>query len=260
MMTTLFIGHEIIEVQLLESTNSYLSILVNERQVQEGLIVSAKEQTAGRGQRGTLWESEPYQNLILSIALYPSFLQLKEQFLLNKIIALAVADFITDCLMQTPSFIEKHEVKIKWPNDIYVNDKKIAGILIENSVRNNKIGSSIVGIGINVNQTVFRNTVANPISLKIIKNESLDLKDCIEKLCSFIEVRYLQLKAFNFSRIDCDYEKKLFRFNQWNNFKNNEGNLFNAKIVGISKEGKLILEKKNGDTKEYGFKEFSFVF
>lgn len=258
-MTTLFIGHEIIEMQLVESTNSFLSTLMNERKVQEGLVVSAKEQTGGRGQRGSTWESEPHQNLLLSIALYPSFLDLEKQFLLNKIISLAVADFINDCLKQNPFSVEEHEVKIKWPNDIYVNDKKIAGILIENSVRNDKIGSSVVGIGINMNQTEFKSTVTNPISLKSIKNENSDLKECMERLCSFIEARYLQLKTLNFTKVNSDYEKVLFRFNQWNKFKDERGILFSARIIGTSKEGKLILEKENGEKKEYGLKEFSFV-
>lgn len=256
----LFIGHEIMEMQAVESTNLYLNVLMSERKVREGFILSAKEQTAGRGQRGTRWESESGQNLTLSIALYPTFLRLEEQFLLNKVIALAVADFIKCSLKQTSSSsIEKQEVKIKWPNDIYVNDKKIAGILIENTVRNNRIASSIVGIGINVNQTEFSNTINNAISLKSIMNISYDLKRCMEILCSFVEARYLQLKALNETKIGCDYENFLFRFNQWSNFEDNAGILFNAKITGTSRAGKLILEKRNGETKEYGLKELVFI-
>src|SRR3569832_312153 len=145
-MKTLFIGQNAIYVKSLASTNSYASDLLRQIELSEGSLIYTFEQEKGRGQRGNSWESEPNKNLTLSLVLHPRFLHPFQQFLLTKITSLAVADLMAEVL----AFANKsHKIHIKWPNDIYVDDKKIAGILIENYLRENTIQHSVIGVGIN---------------------------------------------------------------------------------------------------------------
>src|ERR1035437_6675835 len=160
-METIFIGKNCIEIEKTDSTNSYLSKLLGEKTLFEGTVVITNRQEMGRGQRGTTWESEPNKNLTLSILLHPTFLRPDEQFQLNKAISLGVAGFVVGVLQVDV------DVKIKWPNDIYIRNKKVAGILIENSVSGNNLQHSIIGIGINVNQEKFSAKLPNPTSFRI---------------------------------------------------------------------------------------------
>src|ERR1700722_11411390 len=144
-LNTLFVGHTIIDLDKVNSTNSYLHDLLKKKTPAEGVIVWALEQYAGRGQRGNSWLSQPGVNLTFSILLEPRFLVLADQFLLTKALALGVAEFVS-------SLAPSASVKIKWPNDIYANDCKIAGILVENILETSIIKYSIAGIGLNINQ------------------------------------------------------------------------------------------------------------
>jgi BirA family transcriptional regulator, biotin operon repressor / biotin---[acetyl-CoA-carboxylase] ligase len=294
-MKTIFLGKNCIEVEQTDSTNSYLARLLvlpptpllGERGVKgvfEGTVVIAKQQLQGRGQRGASWESEPNKNLTLSILLQPTFLRTEDQFQLNKAVSLGVAEFISSPLIPlsprrgdarsgTLLWGESGErgdvVSIKWPNDIYIGNKKIAGILIENSVSGNKLQQSIIGIGININQERFSAELPNPTSLKLITGKEFDLKECLEKLCSCIEKRYLQLRissSFLPSRsreeamqtaFDADYLQNLYRFGEWANYKY-KGDALKAKIIKITKVGKLVLEIENGEKLECDFKELGF--
>jgi BirA family biotin operon repressor/biotin-[acetyl-CoA-carboxylase] ligase len=258
-MKTLFIGKNCIEVQEIDSTNSYLAGLVQgsthekkENAVFEGTVVVAKHQVQGRGQRGSSWESEPGRNLTLSILLQPSFLGLEEQFELNKAISLGVLEFVQ--AVYSPF---KGRASIKWPNDIYIGNKKVAGILIENLVNGNKLQQSIVGIGINVNQEKFSSLLPNPTSLKLAAGKEFDLKECLEELCSCIEKRYLELRAGHTAGIDTDYLKNLYRIGEIANY-NFKGETIQARISGVLKSGKLILVKDNGERLECDFKEVGF--
>ncbi len=261
-MDTLFIGHTIIRLEHTDSTNSHLLRLMNEEKLAEGAIVITQKQEDGRGQRGTFWESEAGKNLTLSILLKPTFLKADEQFSLSKTISLGVLDFISSINHQ-PSTI--NHPKVKWPNDIYIGNKKVAGILIENSVNGNSISHSIVGIGINVNQEKFSSELPNPTSLRIVTGDELNLEDCLSQLCSCIEKRYLQLRPQPLTPspkreggMDSDYLKNLYRFNEWANY-NYKGETIKAKIIGVTKIGKLVLEKENGEKLECDFKEVVFL-
>jgi BirA family transcriptional regulator, biotin operon repressor / biotin---[acetyl-CoA-carboxylase] ligase len=300
-MKTIFLGKNCIEVEQTDSTNSYLARLLvlpptpllGERGVKgvfEGTVVIAKQQLQGRGQRGASWESEPNKNLTLSILLQPTFLRTEDQFQLNKAVSLGVAEFISSPLIPlsprrggvrsgTLLWGESGErgdvVSIKWPNDIYIGNKKIAGILIENSVSGNKLQQSIIGIGININQEKFSAELPNPTSLKLIRGKEFDLKECLEELCSCIERRYLQLRNPHSSPelrsqpslsarlsqgeggIDADYLKNLYRFGEWANYKY-KGDALKAKIIKVTKVGKLVLEIENGEKLECDFKELGF--
>lgn len=262
-METLFIGQKIIELDSVGSTNSYSSELLNpdfnRNDVIEGTIVLAWSQLSGRGQRGYNWESEPFKNLTFSIVLYPVFLRAEEQFMLNKAISLGVCDYVCTVIdKHTENIGSGIDVKIKWPNDINIGDEKIAGILIENSIRNNKIVNSVIGIGLNVNQARFSSAVPNPASLKLIIGKNFDLRTCLRELCSFVEARYLQLRSGKIERIDSDYLKSLYRYRQESSYEIQKKR-FSAKITGISNQGKLVLEKKSGAKVECDFKEIKFV-
>src|ERR1019366_7130206 len=205
-MKTLFIGQNAIDLKSVDSTNSYASELLHQITPPDGTLIYTFNQQNGRGQRGNVWDSEPNKNGTLSYILYPAFLQADKQFLLNKITSLALSDLMSEILEGSD---KSKEIKIKWPNDIYVGNKKIAGILIENTLRENTIKSTIIGIGININQTTFKAN-RNATSLTLLTNTTSDIMQCIERLCELLEVRYLQLKANKLNSINTEYLQKLY--------------------------------------------------
>ena len=254
-MNTLFIGQKIIELDAIDSTNSYAIDLLKTESLSEGVVIWTKNQTKGRGQRGNKWDSEPFKNVTFSIILKPSFLSIKQQFYLNKAISLAIADFVSDTLNKND---KNNRVTIKWPNDIYIDNKKISGILIENSIRSNRIINSVVGVGVNINQTIFKSDVSNPTSLKTICENEFDLEKCLSDLCSYIEARYLQLKSNKLETLDEAYKKILYRYKEWMSFRIGEKNI-KARIIDISSEGRLVIETPDEKKSDYGFKEIVFA-
>ncbi|MBL0047798.1 MAG: biotin--[acetyl-CoA-carboxylase] ligase [Bacteroidetes bacterium] len=249
-MSTLFIGTNTIRLPIVESTNTYAQELLKDSTAPEGTIVITDQQSLGRGQRGNTWLSEAGKNLTFSLILYPPSIGSENQFILTQLVSLGIAECIEQVLAV------QHSVKIKWPNDIFVNDKKIAGVLIENAWRNNSISSSIVGIGLNVNQETFE--LLHATSLKIETQIDYNLNELFTQLCSCIEARYLQLKSSNFAAIKADYHMKLYRLNQYHHYtiynKQAEG-----KIIGVNKEGKLLLAlKEDFNVLELDLKEVKF--
>lgn len=230
--------------------------MLAEKNLPEGAVVITPSQGQGRGQRGTVWTSEPGKNLTLSILLKPAFLRPDEQFNLSKALALGVVEFVIGCL--SPFDGSKGEdARIKWPNDIYIGKRKVAGILIENTVNGNSLSHSIVGIGMNVNQEEFPDELPNPTSLKQAAGKEFDLESCFEVLCSAIERRYLQLRNQP-KEIDSDYLKVLYRMGEWTGYIY-KGESIHAKINGVSKTGKLFLEKDDKIVLECDIKELEFV-
>jgi BirA family transcriptional regulator, biotin operon repressor / biotin---[acetyl-CoA-carboxylase] ligase len=254
-MKTLFIGQNAIYVKSLASTNTYASELLRQIALSEGSIIYTFEQEKGRGQRGNSWESEPNKNVTLSLVLYPHFLRPQNQFLLTKITALAVADLMAETLQ--PVGIS-HQISIKWPNDIYVNEKKIAGILIENFLRENAIQQAIVGVGINVNQTVF-NQAPNAIAITSLTHKTMDLQTCIALFCKHFETRYEQLKANKLQQLHEDYLRQLYRLHEWSTYRTPTNQLFEGNIKGVSEMGKLQMELISGEVKEFDLKEVVFL-
>ncbi|MDB5281209.1 MAG: biotin--[acetyl-CoA-carboxylase] ligase, partial [Bacteroidota bacterium] len=232
MTNTLFTGKNIIALDSIDSTNNYTKDLLSKSRPVEGTIVTAREQFAGRGQMGNNWATEAGKNITLSLILYPDFLEADKQFFLNMAVALAIKDFC--------EFAIGDEVRIKWPNDIYFDDHKLGGVLIENTINGNKLSSSVIGIGINVNQIEFDPALPNPVSLQQIKKSEFDLLNLIEQLCSFIEKYYLQLRQLHFNFLDKGYTVALYRFQQTHEFKKGES-IFKGEINGVTKEGKLII-------------------
>jgi BirA family biotin operon repressor/biotin-[acetyl-CoA-carboxylase] ligase len=242
-----FKNRRIFELNVVDSTNSYASELPPG--MPEGSIVWALNQIKGRGQGDSRWESEPGKNLTFSIILYPTFLKAVDQFYISKVISLAIVDLLT---------LFTDRVSIKWPNDIYAGDKKIAGILIENSVEFDNIKQSIAGIGINLNQKIFASDAPNPLSLAQITGKEYGLKEMLEKLCALIENRYILIKDNGFQTIDDDYVSVLYRFNEPAIYLA-DGKAFKGRIIGVEPSGIIVVRDNDGIIRKFLHKEVEYV-
>jgi len=252
-LNSLFIGKVAIYLDSVDSTNTYAKNLLSKSNPTEGTVICAAQQEAGRGQIGSKWKSESQKNIIMSVILFPKFLLATQQFELNKVVSLAVADVLRPYLNETD------ELLIKWPNDIYINDKKLGGILIENSLKGVWLDHTIVGIGLNINQIEFEEHLPNPISLSIAAQKEFDLGGIIADLCARLEYYYLQLKS-KFNTINETYLKSLLGYQEWRTFFLPVANTtFEGKITGVSSLGKLQVETK-AHPLEFDLKEIKFLF
>jgi BirA family transcriptional regulator, biotin operon repressor / biotin---[acetyl-CoA-carboxylase] ligase len=242
-----FKGSHIFKVGKVDSTNSYASALPPG--TPEGSIVWALDQTEGRGQGSNRWESEPGKNLTFSIILYPTSLLVEDQFYLSKVVSLAICDFIA---------LFTDNVSIKWPNDIYVRNGKIAGILIENSIEGERIIQSVAGIGVNINQQTFSTYAPNPLSLKQLTGNEYDLEEMLDILCDMIAYRYLQLIKKEFQIINENYQNFLYRLNQMSNFIAN-GEEFRGMIIEVESNGTLVICEKNKKVRKFLHKEVEYM-
>ncbi|MET4081103.1 BirA family biotin operon repressor/biotin-[acetyl-CoA-carboxylase] ligase [Pedobacter sp. UYP30] len=249
--STLFIGQKLIKLIEVDSTNTYLKrLLSNSEPLAEGTVIMAAHQTAGRGQQGANWESEQGKNIILSVYLAPRAVPLDKQFFLNMAIALAV----THALQQ---FI-KEDIKVKWPNDIYWQNKKLGGILIENTLAGTCIKSSIIGIGINVNQRSFSHSISSKtISAANILGEDLNIDAVVEQLCIFLEKYYLLLLAKKYDILHKYYSESLYLRGELSLFEEN-GKVFEGKITNVDESGFLLMDAKSLHRK-FNFKEVQFL-
>ena len=236
--TAQFIGKLRWDFEDLPSTNTFAIDLLSKQNPSEGTIIVARNQTNGRGQLSKSWESEPGQNITFSCILYPGFLSAQQHIHLNQTIALGVRDFIS-------TYVKKN-VKIKWPNDIMVGDKKIAGILMQNSLHGDSIQHCVAGIGININQTSFQ-TAERPTSFALESDQTFDVELLLRKLCYFLESRYLQLRQKEFEQISANYHQHLFRLHEWQSYiRIADGSAFSGRLEGINTEGKLMLLTEGG--------------
>ena len=241
----------ILKYDTISSTNDEAKKILQKFKVPNFTIISTKTQPGGKGQRGNTWYGGNANNLLFSIILKPENLKASEQFYLSKIISLG----ITDCLNT-----EKIGFKIKWPNDIYFEDKKICGILIENTISGNNIKNSIIGIGLNINETDFPKDLPFAVSLKNITGKNYDIEYELTKLLESIQEKISFLKKSNYSQIDELYHLNLYKINEPAEFKDiTSDTIFKGKIIGTLPEGKLIIKILNGKTRHYGFKEIEFI-
>jgi len=209
----------------------------------------AESQYAGRGQQNNKWHSEPGKNLTFSILLKPSFLSVNEQFSLNIATSVGIIKALEKVLGQG--------VKIKWPNDVYFNDGKLGGVLIENMVQGQQIKNTIIGIGLNVNQTDFDPSVPNPASVKQILHKDYDAKVLLSEICGCIEAAYLMLKAGNISKLKAFYLQNLYWLNELKRFKSN-GEQFEGSIKDVTANGQLIVSIDD-ELRLFNFKEIEFL-
>jgi BirA family biotin operon repressor/biotin-[acetyl-CoA-carboxylase] ligase len=245
------IGSEIIRLNEVGSTNNYLMDLLGSGKPMEGTVVVADYQSAGRGTDGGKWESERGRNLTFSFILYPTFLAPEAQFYLNKSISLGLADLIHDVLPQ------HDDIRIKWPNDIYIGDNKVAGTLIQNGVKGSSFDFSVIGIGLNVNQESFQSDAANPVSLTIIAQTAFNLEDIFSRALAKLEFRLNQLIQGFHKDIDNDYLARLYRYQQVSRYFYKEKSI-EAKITGVNRYGQLILEIPGEKIIECDLKEIRF--
>ena len=243
-------NRQIIRLEETESTNSYLKKLVREERPEEGSLVIADFQTGGRGQMGNSWFSSKGDNLLFSLLIYPKTVKANEQFIISRIASLAIKntlDQFTD------------DIRIKWPNDIYWQDKKIAGILIENDLQGDRIDNSVIGIGININQQMFPFELPNPVSLRQITGARHDKEHILDIFMREFFLLYREMQKGEITGIEDEYMFDLYRVNGYYWFEDANGR-FQAKIDNVLPSGHLIL--RTLDTEEerkYAFKEVAFV-
>lgn len=241
------IGTPFIELQSVDSTNNYARQLLHgtglpDRQIsaQHGMVILTHEQTAGKGQRGRVWLSNPGENIMMSALVNPSFLRPDQQFRLSAAAAVAVHDFYIKYAID--------KVAIKWPNDLYWQDRKAGGILIESVVganSNNPVPVhwqwAIIGIGININQIIFPEHLTNPVSLKQITGSSFKIISLAKELCGFLQQYYSTLMNDGFEEILSRYNQYLYKRNEKVKLKK-QNRVFEAVIKEVSPSGKLIVE------------------
>jgi BirA family biotin operon repressor/biotin-[acetyl-CoA-carboxylase] ligase len=241
-------GHSVVFMPECHSTNDEASrLLESTSNVLEGTVVITSNQTSGRGQRGNTWTSEPGKNLTFSLVIKPTFLSVQDQFMLNKAFSLGLYDYLSATLAAT--------VKIKWPNDMIVNDRKICGILIENQIQGQIIQNSIVGIGLNVNQENF--PIPTATSMKVIEHKDFSLENVWEEILSYLEIRYLEIRSGNIEELHRDYLSALYWLQERHLFKKAD-ELFEGEITGIDPFGKLKINI-DGTTEYFDLKQIQFL-
>ena len=251
----------IIQLESVGSTNTYLAGRVVD--LPHGTVVSTYCQTAGRGQRGNTWESEPNKNLSFSVLLRPQNIIARQQFYISEAVSVAIVNSLKRYIpgYETPdSITPDHRVAIKWPNDIYVGDKKICGILIENTLSGMNISQSIVGVGLNVNQSKFLSDAPNPISITHFTRIFYNLDTILEEVTNEI------ISTFNrydltqeFESLHEEYCSMLWRNDGFYPYATPQGERFNARITNVAPDGILTLCDEQGTSRSFAFKEVQAI-
>lgn len=229
----------IIHIPELASTNAYAKQLLEAELPPEGTVIITDFQTAGKGQDTHTWESAPGENILMTVILYPKSLDVSEQFSLSMAIALGIVDFLNPLLPDT-------KLHIKWPNDIYANNRKIGGILINNEIMGNAFRYVIAGIGINVNQLSFSKDIPNPVSIKELSGQDHNPFELAKNLSNHLLARYTQMDEAIESRHTEEYHAKLLGIHTWREYIH-KGKKINAKIKGVNEFGHLLLETEADD-------------
>lgn len=216
----------------------------------EGDVVLACRQTAGRGQRGHTWMGGEGENLTFSLVLEPTFLPINRQFLISQAVALALVDTLR---------VYGISPRIKWTNDIYVGDRKIVGILLEQKLQGGVIARTVVGIGLNVNQREFDTSLPNPTSMALEGSCDFDTAEVLDALVERLMLRYEQLRRGDEEQLRAEYHALLYRLNEWHTYAFADGTLFEGRILGVEPSGRLIVEQQGGETASYAFREIEFV-
>jgi BirA family biotin operon repressor/biotin-[acetyl-CoA-carboxylase] ligase len=233
-----------------DSTQQVLKQMLAAGTAVAGSIVVADEQSSGRGTAGNTWESEKGANLLFSFAWEPTFLPVASQFLITKAVSLAVVDFVR-------LYVDAANVTIKWPNDIYINNKKISGILIENSIMGGQFQHTVVGIGLNINQLKFSPALPNPVSVSQLTGAAYDLKLLIQQICAFLDERYVQLQHQQ-DLLHREYLLHLYQCGVFAEYLLADQRI-TASITGVNPYGMLQLVEKGGLRHECDMKSIRFI-
>ena len=251
-METLFVGQNAIFLPEVESTNSYATALLKNVNLAEGSVIYSTNQTNGRGQRGNSWISGPGLNLAVSYILKPTFLSIDKLHYMYIISALAVHDLMAEMLDSS-----QFDIKIKWPNDILVNKKKIAGILNENFLNNSVANTTILGIGINIDQVDF-NGLENVTSLKLLSSKEGDVNAILKALNKHLENYYLKLKGQHYDTLLNNYYSHFYKIGELQTFIINDQKK-EFKVKGINEKGLLNLTDDSGQEHYFDIKEIKWA-
>ena len=242
---------EIIKLNATNSTNTYLKNLLKEKQVKDLSCIWALSQTQGRGQQGAKWISEPGKNLTFSVLKKFENLASEYHFLLNMEVSLAIFRALKKLYIP--------DLAVKWANDILSSKKKICGILIENTLHKEQISSSIIGIGLNVNQ-VFFNDLPNVSSLQKIMGHPFDLEEVLLLICQELEVSLKSLSPTRFETMLDEYHTHLFRKDKPSTFEYPNGERFMGYIRGVSHNGQLQVEQEDALMSSFSLKEIKLLY
>ncbi|MBO4499619.1 MAG: biotin--[acetyl-CoA-carboxylase] ligase [Bacteroidaceae bacterium] len=240
-------------LEVTDSTNNWLRMNPGLSEGVEMKVAATGYQTAGRGQQGNSWESEKDCNLLFSVLSKPSYIDAGDQFLLSQAISLAVLDAVTPLLGEKATYLT-----VKWPNDIYWKEMKLAGILIENKLLGTRLCESIAGVGLNVNQTLFRSNAPNPISIRNITGKDNELAPLLESVLEAYAENCDILRGNGAEGLRRRYEERLFRREGFHRFSDLNGD-FKARIVSVKPNGIIVMEDESGSVREYEFKQVSYI-
>lgn len=241
----------IINLPSVDSTNTWLRA---NPQLGHATVVVTDNQSAGRGQRGNSWEATPGLNLTFSIAIEPHRIAVNNQFIISRAVSLAIVDTLRHYIPDL-----KHRFAIKWPNDIYAGDKKICGILIENTIVGNLIQRSIIGIGLNVNQLHFISDAPNPVSMAQLTGRTFNLHQLLIDLSNNILASIALHQEQPDECSQQQYMSYLWRNNGYHPFATPDGETFEAAIQSVAPDGTLTLLHQDGTLRHFLFKEVSFI-
>lgn len=240
---------QIIKLDATDSTNALLKELWQKESVQDWTVVWAYDQYGGRGQKGTVWQSDAGKNLTFSVLRVNTGLDARLQFILNMVVSLAVYDTLKE--LGVP------ETHVKWPNDIMSGRNKICGILIENIVKSKEVRASVIGIGMNINQEDFGD-IDRAASLKMITGVKYNLDELLQLVLKHLRTKFEHLEKMEFESIKFKYSSAMYRINQLSTFEFPGGTKQNGIIRGISEVGKLVVELNNA-TREFDMKEIQLL-
>lgn len=226
---------DFIFIEEVESTMTAMECSLEEQRLNDLSVLSTSFQRAGQGQEGNSWESKKGENLLFTLYLQPGFIKPSRQFLISKIVSLALYETVLH-------FLPGAEVKIKWPNDIYLGDRKLAGILIRHQLKGEEIQHSLAGIGLNVNQLEFSPDLPNPVSMKMEGGEMFDLKRVLEVFRISMKLFYFLLKDENHGEIDVLYHQRLYQVGETAEYILS-GRKTRACILGVDEFGRLLLKE-----------------
>jgi BirA family biotin operon repressor/biotin-[acetyl-CoA-carboxylase] ligase len=245
----IFRDRALIHLDSVDSTNNYAANLLRLSPPPDGTVITTLDQTSGKGQRGSVWLSSKGENLLSSFIVYPKTCNHENSFILSQLTALAVMD--------TVEYYTDYDVKIKWPNDILVNRKKICGILIELNWSVTKVQSAVIGVGINVNQTQFE--LPHASSLRNLSGTVVSPTELRTRLIHHFDKRYEQFDRGGFSDIRRSYIDSLIGVLEYEHFKRDDQEII-ARIIGVDPSGIAHFEEENGNRFSADIKDLTFIY
>ncbi len=241
----------LVKLNAIDSTNSYLRKMSKEGGLEKWAVVSTEYQSAGRGQKGAVWQSEKGKNLICSILVRLNGFKARDQFLLNCAASLGIYNALTKYNLP--------KLSIKWPNDIMSVSKKLGGLLIENTLMHDEINHTIIGIGLNVNQLSFSKDLPYAVSIKQLINKDLDRDALLKRIVESIQLQFDLIFQNKHEELWQAYDQRLFRKQAAHMFEDQQGQKFMGIIKGVSQQGLLIVENEEQILKTYNFKEITYL-